>query len=213
MNPRDLFTDLRIELRFPLREARKTDYIRGGLLLLATLCVIGIPTFIGYLAFLVKAQLNDADFIPPLDPELIGDYTYTGVRYLAFTLGSVALSISIMWGVLALELSTLLTGVLLLIVVCNFLYFLPISFVYYAKRNRPIPITKDEVEGFYRTALSYEYMSAILILIFGTLILGTLTIIVSMFVITIPVALIWIWILSVSFTRVLGYAVKASGKI
>lgn len=207
MDPLDLFTALRRELRFPVTHAKRTDYIRGGAVAFSALTLIGLPTFIGYLLFLAKAQLKGAEFLPPLDPELIGDYTYNGAKFLSYTLLLLGVGISVSWGILELALPTTVTGVLLLVVICNIVYFYPLSFIYYAKTGSPIPTSRAEVEGFYRTVLSYEYMTAILLFIFGGLILGTVLLIVSIVIVTVPLVLIGVWVLSVSFVRALGYSV------
>lgn len=207
MHPLQLYNGFKKEIRFPYQQATRNDYIRGALLVGTALIGIGLPTFIGYLIFLLKAQGENAEFLPPITPETIGDYTYIGFKYLVFLLGVISVLIGYTWGLIQIELvADAVRAGIFVFSMFAFIYVLPVTVVLYAKTGVPFPQSRDEGKAVIDRLRTYEYSTVILFSIFGGLLFSLILTITSLFIVTIPLTVVVLWYLSIVFVRVLGYA-------
>lgn len=207
MHPLQLYNGFKREIRFPYQQATRNDYLRGSLLVATAILGIGIPTFFGYLIFLLKAQGKNADFLPPITPQTIGDYTYIGFKYLIFLIGVSVVLIGYTWGLIQIEVlpDTVRAGVFVASLFAV-IYLLPVTLVLYAKTDVPFPQSRTELYEVVEKLRTYEYSTVILFSIFGGLLFSLILTVTSLFIFTIPLTVVVLWYLSIVFVRVLGYA-------
>lgn len=203
-----LYVEYKRELRFGLTNGTKEDFIRGAALAFASFFLIGIPTFLGYLVFLLRGQAKNADFLPPIEAEMIGEYTYIGFKYLLFILGYSGIFAAILWGCIQAPISQNIRAVAVIGFICLGCYLFPSTTYLFSATGKPLPTELKYLRELGSALVSYEYMTLVLFTVLGSLIMMLLVVIALLFVVTIPLAFIGLWYLGVTYTRLVGHALR-----
>lgn len=204
MNPAQFFDSLSSELHFPQLHASREDYIRGTVLGAAGFSIVGLPLLLGYFVFLLRAQLDGADFLPPIEPEHIGDYFYEGVKYLSFILVFLLGVCTLIWGIISIQFAPVARFVAFLSIIISVTYLLPLTFLWFAKTGWIFPLSTEEVKQFLLSGISFEYMTVWMASLILSLLSTLLLTIFTALVVTLPIVFFLIWYQGVVYTRYLG---------
>lgn len=205
-----LYLEYKKELRFVFNNGTMQDFLRGSILTLTAFLFIGLPTFIGYLIFLLRGQTKDADFLPPIEPDLIGDYTYIGLQYLVFIILYTIVFAGLIWGVIQVPINQSIRAAIVIGLICIGLYIFPSTTYLFAATGKPIPTTISSLKEWGLAMTVYEYMTLVLFTVLGTVIIMLLVTVSFIFVITLPLAFAGLWYLGVTYIRFVGHALDDS---
>lgn len=205
-----LYLEYKKELRFVFKNGTKQNIIRGSVLTLTAFLLVGLPTFIGYLIFLLRGQAKNADFLPPIEPDLIGDYTYIGLQYLGFLIVYTTVFSAVIWSTIQMPISQNIQAVIVIGVICLGIYVFPSTTYLFASMGNPVPTSVAVLKNWFDSITAYEYMTLVLFTLLGSVIILLLVTVAVIFVITLPLAFIGLWYLGVTYTRLVGHALQDS---
>lgn len=204
MRPIQFYELLTKELRFPQLHGGREDYIRGSILGGIAATVLGLPLLLGYLTFLLRGQIQGMDFLPPIEPEHIGDYAYEGIKYSLSILGFILFVMLSIFGLVSVQTAPLAR----LVAICGLImlstYLLPLTFLWFAKTGHILPLSKSELKEFSMYGISFAYLTVWMVSLLISLVSTLLLTIFSLLVVTLPLAFFFVWYQAVIYTRYLG---------
>jgi len=202
-----LYTEYKKELKFLFIHSNRTDLLRGSILGLATVLLLGIPTYIGYLSFMLRGQSKNADFLPPLDPEMIGEYTFIGAKTVSLLSIYILFATTIIWGVIQIPVSQLIRSVVVSGLFFIFAYITPSVFYLTATTEKLEELNQLDFRDFFSVLIAYEYMTLMLFSILVGVMVAFLFTVLFLFIVTLPFVFAGIWYVGVTYTRLVGHAI------